>query len=459
MPPQSTKAPDFIPAEPDFIPANPSLTTEESEHARQLKPALPLSSTITPERTSSALDRSLAPSDMTGNDPNTLRGYGKTWGEFLKGAGAGIKSLITTPPPGTKENPIIWNPITQVKKDWSGLEDLVATAKDNPNYAAGVVTGPSLLTHTLSKLFTPAGMAAKLTRGTGVSDATMIEETADDLRAAAKSTGTPKTIGQFIDSVSSAETTLINKFASALGQYAPYKINLPDVDGNFPLSKAILDLKEKYPRGTEIGDATRRMIDTRAAEFQRPISLADLNRERINADARRFGLYQQSDVRKYASSTANAENAVDTTISDWVRNNAYPEMDKLTGKPEGYFRNLQQRVGNLMRIHSETKENAVKLHTQAMKERGSTRWERARPGASVSQSGTVHTYLPNIPAWLRPENPEEGANAAIRSGYSPRQNFQPPPEVLSLPVSALLGTEAFRHQYPPSHPLSQSPIQ
>ena len=431
------------------LPPGAQLTTEESEHARQLKPAT--INTIAP-----ALDRLLAPSDMTGNDPNTLKGYGKTWGEFLKGAGQGIRNFVATPFPGMDENPVIWNPVEQFKKDWQGVKDAWDEGKKNPNYVAGEITGPILLTHAISSVLEPAGMVAKLTRGTNVTDARMIENTIGDLRMAAKETGKPRTVGEFVDSVSYAENKLNNEFADSLGQYAHYKINTPDVDGNFPLSQAIKALKEKYPPGTEINNAARRMIDARASEYQRPISLADLNRERINADARRYGLYQQSDVRSYATSTAGPENAVDNTIADWVRNNAYPEMDKLTGKPDGYFRNLQQRVGNLMRIQSETKDNAVKLHTEALKSRGSTRWERARPGTSISQSGAIHTYIPNIPEWLRPSNPEAGANAAIKSAYGIHQKFQMPPETLSLPVSALLGT--IRNQRPTPPALKGGPL-
>ena len=110
------------------------IATEESEHARQLSPGM-----APPSR---PLDRLLAPSDMTGNDPNTLRGYLKTWAEFGKGAGRGIADLVASPPPGTKENPVIWNPVTQLKKDWQGLKNLHEEYKTNPNYVAGELARP-----------------------------------------------------------------------------------------------------------------------------------------------------------------------------------------------------------------------------------------------------------------------------------------------------------------------------
>lgn len=405
-----------------------------------------------PSAVSSGLDRMLGPSDMSGNDTGTLKGYFKTWVELLKGGAAGAKAAFS-PPDHLTWNPveqfrkdfphgIIWNPITQAKDDWADSKDFRELAEKDPNYAVGLLLGPALLTHAISSLATPAGFAAKITRGTGASDAGMIENTENDLRSAAKAIGKPKTVGEFLDVTSKAQQKLNDEYSTSLGKYSLVRGNLPDVDGNFPLAQKILELKDKYPPGTELSDEARRVIDARAAEFKRPVTLGDLDRDRINYDARRYGLYGKSDVGQYAAKTANVENAIDTTISNWVRDNVYPEMDRLTGKPPGYFRDLKQRTGNLMRIQSEAKDNAVRFHTESMKDRGKTRWERARPGASLSQGGALHAYFPNIPAWLHPEDPEAGANAAIRSAYGIHQRFQPPPEILSLPISALAGAKA-----------------
>ena len=424
---------------PTNLPPGASLVTEESEHARQLKPA------ISHPALPSALDRLLAPSDMTGNDPNTVKGYLRTWGESLKGAGSGIRKFVIAPAPGMEGNPVIWDPAEQFSRDWKGLKDWYAEAKKNPNYAVGEMVGPALLTHTVSRLLTPAGMASKLTRGTGAM-AEDIEPTVDDLRAVTHEvnpkTGTkfgkPDTIGDFAEQSGFAEDTLNKEYANALGPHAndPGPIT---PDGKFPVAEAIYKLKLKIGTTTPQDKAARAYIDSMASNFEKPLSLDELNRQRIAANGRLYSFENKSDVAQYATAGANSGTAVDRAIANTVRDVVYPEMDRLTGKPSGYFRDLQQRVGNLFRMQSDVKEFAKRLHQETMIGRGSTPLERLHPGAAVSAHGGVHGYVANIPRAIKAPNPEAGANAAIRSAYGWRQRIQPPPEIMSLPLSSLLG--------------------
>ena len=420
---------DVDPADWKDVPA-----TEESEHERQLKPAQV-----------SSISRFLAPSDMTGNDPNTLRGYAKTWGETLKGGARGIGALLTTPLPGMEGNPVNWNPVTQAKKDIGGMKDWYEEFKKNPNYAMGEMAGPMLLTHTLSRLMAPAGMAAKLTRGAGGMSED-IEPTIADLRAVTREVnpdtgkpfGTPSTVGDFVKQVSAAESKLNNEYANALGPHA----NEPGptmVDGRFPVAEAIRKLKDKIGDTTPQDKAARAYIDQMASHFQKPLSLGELNKQRIAANARLYSFENKSDVAQYAAAGANTGTAVDKAIANSVRDEVYPMMDFVTGKPPGYFRNLQSRVGHLFRLESDAKEYATKVHQKTMESRGSTPMERLRPGGAVSAGGGIHGYISNIPQLFKAADPEGKANAAVRSAYSLRQKVQPPPEAMSLPLSSLLG--------------------
>lgn len=410
------------------------VTTEESEHARQLSPGM--APPVHP------LSRLLAPKNEKENpsefDPNTLRGYAARTVEALKGMGSGVVSLIASPPPGTAQNPIIWNPITQFKKDWQGVKDWNELRKQNPDYAWGSMLGPMLLTHTVSSLMEPAGITAKLSRGAGV-DPAYIEPVVDDLRTAAKGEK-PKTVGDFIALTGKAERTLNDEFNTSLGKYGNYKSNLPDADGNFPISQAIKSLKERMPAITDADRAERAYIDRAAAEYQKPISLRELDLKRMQANGRLDAYYNKSDVSQYAAESKNAQILVDRAVANWVRDNVYPDMDELTGKPPGYFRNLKSRVGNLMNASSEAKQFATKVHRESVERRGMTRWERARPGGSVSAKGGIHMYLPNIPEWLHPTNLEASADAAIKSGFGMRQSLAPElAEPLALPISAIAG--------------------
>ena len=416
-----------------------TVTTEDSEHARQLKPAQPVS-LPTPSR----IGRFLAPANETTNpadyDPNTLRGYGARAGQALKGMAHSIAGLFDPNSiPGTKGNPINWNPVTQAKKDWQGVKDWNELRKVNPDYAWGSVLAPMLLTHTVSSLLEPAGITAKLARGAGV-DPAYIEPVVNDLRTAAKG-AKPKTVGEFVDVASKAQKSLNDEYGASLGKFANFKSNLQDVNRNFPISQAIKALKDKMPAITDADRSERSFIDKAAAEYQKPISLGELDLKRMQANNRLSAYYDKNDVSQYAAESRNAQIAVDKAVADWVRDNVYPEMDQLTGKPPGYFRNLKSRVGNLMNASSQAKEFAAKVHRESAVEKGMTRWERARPGGSVSAKGAFHMYLPNIPEWLKPTDPEAGAGRAIKSAFSPHEHVAPPPEVLSVPLSAIIGAE------------------
>jgi hypothetical protein len=410
-----------------------NVTTEESEHARQLSPGVkppekPLS------RIFAAKNESANPSEF---DPNTLRGYAARGVEAFKGIGSGIVNLVASPLPGTDQNPIIWNPVTQAEKDWQGVKDWNELRKMNPDYAWGSVLGPMLFTHTVSSLMKPSGITAKLARGAGV-DPAYIEPVVSDLRAAAKG-AKPKTIGEFREVANRAQKSLNDEFAQSLGKYANLKSNLPDVNGNFPISQAIKALKDKMPAITDTDRTERSFIDKAAAEYQKPISLGELDLKRMQANNRLSAYYDKNDVSQYAAESRNAQIAVDKVVADWVRDNAYPEMDQLTGKPQGYFRNLKSRVGNLMNASSQAKEFAAKMHRESAIERGSTPLERLKPGGAISMRGGVHGYISNIPKIFSPPDPEAGANAAVKSAFGLKQKLNPPPEALSIPLSAVTG--------------------
>jgi hypothetical protein len=407
--------------------------TEESEHARQLSPGV-----APPAR---PLNRLLAPKNETANpeafDPNTLRGYAARSVEALKGIGGGIVNLIASPPPGTQDNPIIWNPITQAKKDWQGIKEWNELRETNPDYAWGSILGPMLLAHTASSLLEPAGVTAKLARGAGV-DPAYIEPVVNDLRAASKG-APPKTIGDFIDTAGKAEKTLNDEFDDSLGKYGSYRSNLPDVDGNFPIATAIRMLKDRMPLITDADRAEWNYVNKAASEYEKPITLHELDLKRMQANGRLDAYYNKSDVGQYAAETKNAQILIDKTVANWVRDNVYPDMDQLTGKPPGYFRNLKSRVGNLMNAQSEAKKFAAKVHRESAVERGSTPMERVRPGGAVSMRGGIHGYISNIPQMFRAADPEAEADSAVRAAFGLRQRVSPPPEELSVPVAAIAG--------------------
>ena len=107
-----------------------TVTTEESEHARQLAPARPL--------LGGTLDRLLAPKYL---DRKPENGHFQRLRTTCRGSvarhGAGCTVAVSTPLPGMKDNPVIWNPVTQIKKDFQGLRDWNELRSRDPDYAWG----------------------------------------------------------------------------------------------------------------------------------------------------------------------------------------------------------------------------------------------------------------------------------------------------------------------------------
>jgi hypothetical protein len=198
-------------------------------------------------------------------------------------------------------------------------------------------------------------------------------------------------------------------------------------------------LKDKMPSITAADRADLKAIDNFAKEYEKPISLYELDLKRMQANARLDAYYNKSDVGQYAAETKNAQIAVDKAVANWVRDNAYPQMDQLAGKEPGYFRNLKSRIGNLMNAQSEAKDFAAKVHREAMMEKGSTPMERVHAGTAISATGKPHGYISNVLSAFNPRDVEAAANKSVRSAFGIRQRLSPPPEALSVPLSAIQG--------------------
>lgn len=458
MPQQPNKVPDFIPDDQhsDFIPDESytiaSPTEVSGAYAYRKPDAAP--------PPSGALDRFLAPKylDQSAGDPNTLKGYGQHAAEALRGMGQGAKSLVATPLPGMEGNPVIWNPVTQIKKDIQGVKDWNELRGRDPDYAWGNILGPMLLTHTIAKVaphMLPASMADKLAAGANapVADA---EAVANDLRAArgipnlktGRVVGTPNTVQDLLDLASTAQSKLDTEWDYALAKNGHLRTNLPDVNGNFPLAEKIRALKSKYSDENQWGRDARAAIDKRAAEYEHPIALDKMDLERKNANSRIDAFEAASQIKQASKRIASPDIASDEVIANWVRDNVYPDVDKLEGKPPGYFRDLKSRVGSLMRIQSNAEAEAERVANASAKGRGTEFLEKLRPGMSVSPELRPHGWLGNLKEAVAPSDAEASANTAVSKAFSPVRKVLAPSRATrqaikgaDLPLSALIGGE------------------
>lgn len=408
-------------------------------------------------RQSSAVDRFFQPNlAREKEDVNTLKGYGSHAIEGIKGIASNVPAALDPRSiPGSQDNPINWNPATQFTKDWQRVKDWNELRKVDPDYAWGSVLGAMLLTHAIGSVaphLLPASMADKLAAGAGV-DPADVEPVASDLRAAralpnpktGKPAGTPRTVGQFVDLANTAQKALDHQYDQALGKNGFVKSNLPDADGNFPLSERILELRDKYSPETEWGRGARKLIEKRAAEYQKPISLRNLDLERKNANSRIDAFEAASQIKQASRRIASPDIAVDEAVANWVRDNVYPDMDALSGKRLGYFRQLKTRIGNLMRVQSDAELQAEMVRRSGAVSRGTPLIDKLRPGVSMSSKAAPHGWLGNIKEALSPMDREASADKAIGDAFDIHRKLAPSRSTrrimsrANLPLSALVG--------------------
>ena len=75
----------------------------------------------------------------------------------------------------------------------------------------------------------------------------------------------------------------------------------------------------------------------------------------------------EAHVLQYALSD---KGQIDKAVADAIRDEVYPHVDQLIGKPVGYTRDLKQRIGSLMNVSSDLKEHAKTTEKQSMKSAG-----------------------------------------------------------------------------------------
>lgn len=261
-----------------------------------------------------------------------------------------------------------------------------------------------------------------------------IEATLADVNRAVAKNGPPKTVGDFLSAVKTAKTDLNNEYGNALGpnanRMAPF-----DADGSSPISRRILDLITPNMEQTARGRQEAAMIKRAAAEFQKPWTLGQLDAERMDANARLNAYEKKNIADQYASQKGNRSVAIDKAIADGVRDVVYPFMDKLSGKPEGYFRNIKGRIGNLIQLESSLDQEVERLHDLTARTKGAPALSRARVRTNVGESGSPRFWMSNVLGALHAPNEEATANRAVAGSFG-----QPSwiPGIMALPVKALL---------------------
>lgn len=304
----------------------------------------------------------------------------------------------------------------------------LGASEDTSEFLGNVVTG--LLGGMGAKGKSGEKVTNKLAFASGKDTTGPIDAVKEDLAATVANSGSqPQTVGDFLKTVNSTKDRLNQEYANALGPNAN-KQTMPKAVGD-----RIRALITPNMQQTPTGRAEAAVIKRAALDFDKPWTLAQLDSERMSANARLNAYEKKNMADQYAAIKGQRNTAIDKAIADGVRDTVYPIMDQLSGKGSGYFAGIKQRIGNMIDLESNLSKRVDDLHDTTARIKGAPRLQRARVGTTVGTSGTPRSWVSNIAGVLHAPNPEGEANAAVRSAYAPSSIE---PAVAALPIKVLL---------------------
>lgn len=276
----------------------------------------------------------------------------------------------------------------------------------------------------------------RLAYATGA-EAKDVLKSAPDLIKEVQASGRPGDLNEIIGTIDRAKNKLNVEFANALGPNANRTI-MP----TGPVARLQKLLTTNLPN-TAWGKASEKQIKAAIIEFQKPWTLAQLDQERMDANARVHEFEKRGDVDQYAATRKqNRTVAIDKAIADGIRDEIYPMMDQLRGKPAGYFANLKDRIGALMNVESDAKAHRDTLRTRSLQAEGAPLLERLKLRGLVGEEGHPRFYFSNI---LSPSDPLAAAGRVGQAAFAG-------PGTSAARAAALV--EALRRTAP-NHPLLQ----
>jgi hypothetical protein len=142
---------------------------------------------------------------------------------------------------------------------------------------------------------------------------------------------------------------------------------------------------------------------------------------------------------QYSTIKRSRSVAIDKAIADGVRETVYPQMDKLAGKPPGYFAGLKQRIGNLMQLESKVDKQVKTLRDKTSRSKGAPMLNKGQvaEGGGSAAVGYKHGVIRTLARAVSPENPEADANKRVKQAF--KKNPDP---VHALPLAALAGADS-----------------
>jgi hypothetical protein len=280
--------------------------------------------------------------------------------------------------------------------------------------AAGTLAGNALLyaaPKAIGKLrsLSPEAKVNKLAFASGPDTADLAKRTLPNVERAVAKTGARSSVEDYLTNINTAKNDLNSEYANALGPNAHAQI-MPAA-----ISQRILALETPNMAKTAAGRAQAAIIRRAASEFQKPWTLGELDAERMEANSR-LGPYEKQGIADQYSTLKKSRNvAIDKAIADGVRETVYPQMDRLAGKPVGYFASLKQQIGDLLQLQSKVDRQVSALRDKTARIKGAPAFSKAAAaeGAGSAAVGYKHGIVRTLARAVIPENPEKTANKRV----------------------------------------------
>ena len=268
-----------------------------------------------------------------------------------------------------------------------------------------------------------------------------------------------KTVDDFVRVLGQAKNKIGSEVDAAMKTPVTWggkSVPLGDMHGDpIPIADKIEALIAQHPSNVAMSPARVRAIQERAKKYVmkdakgkvtgiQPRTYAWLTdrREVLNKELNSFySLTTPADKAQYLATHPNFE--IDKAEADAIRDLVYPKMDRVAGKPAGYFETLQKKRGALIGIENQTKRNLANLRTKTKIAQGGPRMERAHIyGTSSGKVGAV-TRLSSL---LKSPDVVKPANKAVAQAFgrtptaTVAQALSTPVgmEVMSLPLRMLV---------------------
>jgi hypothetical protein len=263
-----------------------------------------------------------------------------------------------------------------------------------------------------------ASRAKTLTRATGRSPAVDIPKAVSVARPAlmdvAQKVGVPSDIGGLANLTQQALTKLETDFGV---KFQPIAGDL--VDAN-PIANAIQAKKIPNPvTGYDV--SYNSAMDRAAADFKKPLSYGQLNKQRMLAGDRLNPEYNRAPSAQAVKTNIDADIAADRVIQNTTRDMIYGALErKYQGQvPKGYFADLKKQQSSLIDLKDQVKKRAV----WESNEKSMGRKERARAHLYMSSGGHVGGAIGGLNELAFPEY--KAAAKAVKKGLSKPRDLRP----------------------------------